>query len=234
MKSKYTDDEISLILKLSDNEVHFIKELNNKLPTLRYIDGYVNSEEKVILQCKKCGDVFTRNASIVRAKHYHKFRCINCQMNETKERKQKDKILSYINKLIKEYDSKLKKEYTKLFNEIKRNTYTIKQCKICNEELITNTNKTICDKCRTKNKNKKHSNKKLNKLFIRDNGICHICNKLCDYNDYVVRDKTIICGNNYPSIDHIIPISKGGTDDWNNLKLAHRYCNSVKGSKMVN
>ena len=104
---------------------------------------------------------------------------------------------------------------------------------MCNSEILSSRKKTICNLCGRKHKIRKHSNKSLKELFIRDKGICHICNKLCDYNDYVMNGKTVICGNNYPSIDHIIPLSKGGTDDWNNIKLAHRWCNSVKGNKEV-
>lgn len=61
----------------------------------------------------------------------------------------------------------------------------------------------------------------LKKLFERDKGICHICGKkvnVCvDAND-----------NEYGSIDHVLPVSKGGTHTWDNVKLAHRICNSLK------
>ena len=42
-----------------------------------------------------------------------------------------------------------------------------------------------------------------------------------------------IAGNSYPSIDHIIPVSRGGTHTWDNVQLAHRYCNSIKSNKLV-
>lgn len=34
-----------------------------------------------------------------------------------------------------------------------------------------------------------------------------------------------------PSLDHIIPRSKGGPDDETNLRIVHRYCNGVRGNR---
>lgn len=69
-------------------------------------------------------------------------------------------------------------------------------------------------------------------LIKRDNNICAICKKECDLYDYEITDiGTMIAGDNYPSIDHIIPISKGGTHQWNNVQLAHRKCNRIKSNK---
>lgn len=60
----------------------------------------------------------------------------------------------------------------------------------------------------------------------------HLCGGLCDWEDYVVRDGVVICGDWYPSIDHVIPVSKGGLHSWENVKLAHRKCNTRKGNHM--
>jgi 5-methylcytosine-specific restriction endonuclease McrA len=35
-----------------------------------------------------------------------------------------------------------------------------------------------------------------------------------------------------PTIDHVIPLVKGGPDTRNNVQLAHRTCNVAKGSKI--
>lgn len=58
-------------------------------------------------------------------------------------------------------------------------------------------------------------------LFERDSGVCWLCGKTCNIN----ADTN---DNEYPSIDHVIPISHGGLDKWDNVKLAHRICNSVR------
>lgn len=72
----------------------------------------------------------------------------------------------------------------------------------------------------------------LDKLYTKSNGICAICCKQCDYSDYVVYpDGTIVVGGTYPSIDHMIPLSKGGTHTWDNVQLSHRDCNSSKGNR---
>ena len=73
----------------------------------------------------------------------------------------------------------------------------------------------------------------LSALYRRDQGICYLCGEKCDYKDRRIASdgKTIICGEQYPSIDHIVPLSRGGSHTWENVKLAHRGCNSAKSIK---
>ena len=68
-------------------------------------------------------------------------------------------------------------------------------------------------------------------LIERDNNICQLCGRECNSNDYEVRDGYFIAGNDYPSVDHIIPLANGGLHQWDNVQLAHRRCNSIKGAK---
>jgi 5-methylcytosine-specific restriction endonuclease McrA len=70
-------------------------------------------------------------------------------------------------------------------------------------------------------------------LYNRAAGICALCGGRCDYEDYVFRGETFIAGNHYPSIDHIVPISKGGSHTWDNVQLAHKQCNSIKSDKTL-
>lgn len=46
-------------------------------------------------------------------------------------------------------------------------------------------------------------------------------------------NKCIICGNKDITIDHIIPVSKGGTNDIDNLQPLCKSCNSSKGNKTM-
>lgn len=67
----------------------------------------------------------------------------------------------------------------------------------------------------------------LKKVFKRDNGICQICGKPCDWSD---RGWNKYCGPLYPSIDHVIALVNGGGHVWGNVQLAHLMCNSEKGA----
>ena len=69
----------------------------------------------------------------------------------------------------------------------------------------------------------------LDKLFKRDGGVCYICGCMCDWSDITERDGAKIAGSKYPSIDHVKPVSKGGTHTWGNIRLACRACNTLKG-----
>lgn len=69
-------------------------------------------------------------------------------------------------------------------------------------------------------------------LFDRNGGICELCGKPCDFSDRIYENGVFIAGKSYPSIDHIIPVSKGGSHTWDNVQLAHRSCNSVKHNKV--
>jgi len=71
----------------------------------------------------------------------------------------------------------------------------------------------------------------LERVADRDHNICQICGKPVDWNDYkVVNGKKVSLGN-YPSRDHIVPLCKGGSHSWDNIRLAHVSCNSRKGAR---
>lgn len=122
-------------------------------------------------------------------------------------------------------------------------TYT---CEICGKPYHTlNTNQKTCSpECskRLQNIHRDHRipkgavidrNISLASLYERDKGTCHICGLACDYNDYEIVDGVKKIGNLYPTIDHVIPLSRGGLHEWENVKLAHRICNSIKSADVM-
>jgi endogenous inhibitor of DNA gyrase (YacG/DUF329 family) len=74
----------------------------------------------------------------------------------------------------------------------------------------------------------------LRKLYERDGGICHICGKKTDWDDYRLNaNGAFIAGRHYPTRDHVVPVSKGGPHTWDNVKLACFSCNSRKGDSII-
>lgn len=62
-------------------------------------------------------------------------------------------------------------------------------------------------------------------VFKRDRWICQICHH---------RVSRLLTGRDRmgPTLDHVIPLSKGGEHSYKNTRLAHRSCNSAKGAKL--
>ena len=66
-----------------------------------------------------------------------------------------------------------------------------------------------------------------------NNDTCQICGLKVDWTDKREINGVVVCGDYYPSIDHIKPISKGGLHSWDNVWLAHRKCNTYKSDKIM-
>lgn len=65
----------------------------------------------------------------------------------------------------------------------------------------------------------------LERLYKRDKGVCYLCGKHLFLNaDYNRLDA--------PTIEHVIPICKGGTNSWDNVRLSCRDCNVKKGTSL--
>ena len=64
----------------------------------------------------------------------------------------------------------------------------------------------------------------LDKVIEKYNGICQLCGKPVDKTD--IENGHI--KRNYPTVDHIKPLSKGGNHTWDNVQLAHMSCNAGK------
>ena len=194
-----------------------------------YIGGYIDADNKIDIRCSVCGGVFSRYYRDVIFKGYD---CPKCKekLNEAKT----------FRRIAKNYEDKLN---DLISIAIKRNNLK-STCPVCGKEFIKGKRRKYCsNKCANKNRNRIKDNRidpkaivdkdiTLQSLYKKDGGVCHLCGGLCDWEDYVVRDGVVICGDWYPSIDHVIPVSKGGLHSWENVKLAHRKCNTRKGNHM--
>jgi 5-methylcytosine-specific restriction endonuclease McrA len=59
----------------------------------------------------------------------------------------------------------------------------------------------------------------LDEIFDRDSGWCYLCEQDVDRKD--------------ATMDHVIPVTKGGPHTRVNVRLAHRSCNTRKGNKLL-
>lgn len=70
------------------------------------------------------------------------------------------------------------------------------------------------------------------RLFIykRDEGVCQLCGAETRFfrSSY---DTPFDDGPRAGSVDHIVPLSKGGTDEPSNLRWACRSCNCARGNR---
>lgn len=200
-----------------------------------YVGGYTNSDSKCDIKCKTCGAII--NASVVAIRQGGYKTCVECSKAATRERrriaKEKKQNRKHIDKSIREAQKEAERESKK----------RIAICVECGEQFTTYKQNKVCcsSECSRKRQNN-HKDRRLKKveyvdksitlqsLYKRDGGVCYICRKKCNLEDYIVRDGTTICGDFYPSIDHVVPLSKGGSHSWDNVRLAHRLCNTIKSN----
>lgn len=140
------------------------------------------------------------------------------------------------NRAKREAEKQARKEYWQNYHEEQI-------CANCGKTFISNfpTRKYCSDKCmkhyyKVKRRYKGitvDSDISIESVALKDKNVCQLCGSPVDWNDYEVVNGTTICGNMYPSIDHITPISLGGLHAWDNVQLAHRICNSMKSNRYV-
>ena len=205
-----------------------------------YISGYDGADSKVTVRCKTCGAVAERGMQSFNRKHAHTT-CMSCYKASV-EAKRIEREKEHKNELER-------KRVQRQIEKERRSTqcsFNIKTCPECEREFIAKSKgQTYCStRCVNRKYNIKKSSEErlkgvtvidkditLKDLFIRDKGVCHICGRRCNWDDCYWENRVFFAGNDYPSIDHVVPISKGGEHSWENIKLAHRVCNSVKGNR---
>lgn len=215
---------------------------------MEYVSGYTNMDSHVIVRCTQCNSERSMGFGSFRTSKNPGI-CKVC--NQPKKKKVEHNQEYYeLQKQIKE-ERKIKRIKYQQAQIIKREQREIKACSgaqrffnFCSScgELILDRENGLCKECTHKAKEARHDAKRRaridsqiidvditnKKLYERDNGICYLCGGKCDWNDFEIRNGYFITGHMYPSIDHVIPLSKGGLHSWDNVKLSHKICNSIK------
>ena len=218
-----------------------------------YVSGFVNSHSKVTVRCRACGGEFDRMYKNLREKaigtYKNEMMCPYCWRTGVERNRQKKREP-------KERDAQMRaqrkaEQLSRKVNDQLTRRLAIHVCKNCGQEFCMATtgydSEIYCSKkCQARWHNRIKNDKRvkrmvsgdhdtditLDKLFKRDGGVCYICGISCDWTDIAEKDGAMIAGDKYPSIDHVKPLSKGGTHTWDNLKLACRRCNTAKGWKV--
>ncbi len=196
-----------------------------------YVDGFTGVDGFANVRCKKCGTVMRK--SMVTFRHSKNSRCDECDRREREARKERKAEKD-------EQQKRLKK-----FSNIERNQMEICVCKECGKLAFYTTRRRFCSKdCGDRFWDRQRKDKRTRKmqdgdrditlkdLYQRDDGVCNGCGIVCDWNDFVMDGDNFIAGDNYPSIDHIMPLSKGGRHTWSNVQLMCRRCNYLKRDAM--
>ena len=193
------------VLKPDDGVAEMIEQ---RLAGVEYFGNYTGCDGRVDLRCKKCGTIFNRSMISVRKQHCSCPVCRETEMSKAREQKR-------IEKQTAQEERKHKAELNKIRNAKQLRLVT---CSVCGKTFLTwNSNRRYCSEECGKEAGRRYasynrgSDDRLNsvnivdkdisleKLFIRDKGVCQICGELCDYGDcYTNENGTFIAGNMYP------------------------------------
>lgn len=212
-KAKYCSKKCANTVK--DRKLHrawdeYVKEINKqKAETQARLEEERRQRLRVV-ECARCGEVFETYRE---DQHTCSSECTELIRNE-------------------EYKTERQSELEALQS---------KECAVCKEPFKSwhSAQMTCSIKCSRIYRNRMNRLKRYNveiidsdislqELYKRDDGDCHLCGEQCDYKDYTKDNGAFIVGPSYPSIDHLLPRSKGGVHSWDNIKLAHHYCNTIK------
>lgn len=205
------------------------------------LSGYSNPVKyaRLRVMCVSCGGTWENTYHSLTAQYRG---CPICRAKESAEKERKRKAEAELKaerrrqrKELREAEAKQKRVERKIQHP----------CPVC--KTMTTRRKYCSDVCRNKANNstkevrrrKKIKDAMVNNditvmgLFKRDAGVCYLCGGRCNTEDYVMRGEAFIAGDWYPSIDHVVPLAKGGEHSWDNVKLAHRRCNSLKSDRFV-
>ena len=220
-------------------EYEVAEDIERRLPDFEFAGNYTGTDGKVDLRCRKCGTIITRSMISVRHKNV---RCRICEQKRIAQRKA-EKEAEKRQRQIEQIEHK--RETVRQMQDCGQIEISIHACPVCGKFTLR---PVYCSEaCLRKASNTRHEARRrhlvarqmvdrditLDALYKRDNGICYICGGKCNRKDFTIKNGQVICGDWYPSIDHVTPLSRGGAHAWGNVRLAHRLCNSIKSDKIV-
>lgn len=196
---------------------------------LEYVSGYTNKESLIKVRCVVCGEIFERTYHHLTTHPNACPRCAERERTQKRERESINKQKRQAEKFARTQLIRMRicKECGALF--IPRSSHQVRCSRDC---TVRNMNRGADDRLNKNNVVDKDIT--LTKLFKRDNGKCWLCGGSCDWEDsYTRTNGVVVVGASYPSIDHVIPLAKGGKHSWSNIRLAHKHCNELKNDKLI-
>lgn len=231
--------------------IKYISQLNTVISTIEkylgdsfeYDSGYTGCRCNITLKCKRCGNLISIPVERLRSWRRGFKPSVLCDVCETIEEENK-RLEVERNDVVSEIERN-EKRYAKI--SVLITTPREHTCKYCGKRFITyygDKHTAFCSKTCSKRYNKRNRKKKIKHVLVdsditlpllaeRDNDVCWLCGNKVDWNDICYTDTGVIVGPMYPSIDHVLALSNGGKHSWDNVRLAHCKCNTIKSDKLI-
>lgn len=239
-----TRDMTNMNKSVDVRESEYIEKFNDRYEGFEYVGGYNHIHTDIEIMRRACGNTIKRSAHVLHTPS--DIECEHCKKKNTLTRL----LTNLIDGIAKDKQKALTKtidDEVAALKRIQRNHRYYCTCKECGKSGFSSRDKLYCSiKCcdrassrvgKLRRDGRVLANGKvdwdisIDSIIKRDGNHCYICGEDCDKQDYATRSNgAFVAGNNYPSIEHVMPISKGGTHTWDNVLLAHRLCNSIKGT----
>lgn len=203
-----------------------------------------------VLRCRECGHEFERFVDL-----NYQTTCPECRRKEIERHAEERELSSVRRALVRTLRKVLKvkerEERERAFLDAVHVCkecgceFTMRELRESNPHNYTSNPSFCCAACRKRynRRNGEHRRRErcehgrgvsLAKLIARDDSICWICGGIVDEEDFTIDENgNFAAGRRYPSVDHVVPLSRGGKNDMSNAKLAHCFCNAIKSAGTV-